>query len=181
MTQIITLPGIGGSAEGHWQSLWEEADKSFTRFRPSSWDQPVLTDWLEALESEIRECDRPPVLVAHSLACLLVAHWAAGSTSTIAGAFLVSTPDPDELLFPIEAASFRQVPTQSMRFPSLMISSTDDPFGTIDYARKRAEQWQSGLVLVGALGHINAASGIGDWPQGRALLDAFCVGLSRSA
>jgi predicted alpha/beta hydrolase family esterase len=37
----------------------------------------------------------------------------------------------------------------------------------------------SGLIVLGALGHVNASSGLGDWPQGRALLDAFSAGLSR--
>jgi len=31
MTDIIILPGIGGSGESHWQTLWETAD---ARMRP---------------------------------------------------------------------------------------------------------------------------------------------------
>ncbi|MGZ7224897.1 alpha/beta hydrolase, partial [Streptococcus pyogenes] len=33
----LVLPGISGSGQDHWQSLWEAADTSFRRFRPSSW------------------------------------------------------------------------------------------------------------------------------------------------
>src|SRR6266487_1405068 len=91
---FITLPGIGGSDREHWQSAWEATDPGFCRFQPRSWDRPDLNDWGDALELAVRTSKKRPVLVAHSLSCLLVAHWAARSKQTIAGAFLVSVPDP---------------------------------------------------------------------------------------
>ncbi|QOG18384.1 MULTISPECIES: RBBP9/YdeN family alpha/beta hydrolase [Bradyrhizobium] len=179
MHDIITLPGLGGSGDTHWQTLWERKDARFARFQPASFDQPDLDDWEQSLEQAVRHCAKPPVLVAHSLACLLVAHWAARLPSAIAGAFLVAVPDPDGVNFPAEAAAFKAVPDRALRFPALVIASTDDPYGEIDTTRQRAHAWQSGLVVLGALGHINASSGLGDWPQGRALLGAFSAGLSR--
>jgi predicted alpha/beta hydrolase family esterase len=177
---MITLPGIGGSGEDHWQSLWEKAEPRLMRFQPTSWDEPELNDWAQSLERAIGGCERPPVLVAHSLACLLVAHWAMRSSSRVAGAFLVSVPDPDGPNFPSAAASFRPAPDTPLRFPSLIVASTDDPYGSLAYARLRSDQWQTGLVVVGAHGHINASSGLVDWAQGRALLEAFCASLSGS-
>ena len=153
MRDMITLPGIGDSDNAHWQTAWEQADARFTRFQPASWDEPDLDDWMQSLERAVSGRGQPPVLVAHSLACLLVSHWASQSTSQVAGAFLVSVPDPDGRQFPAAA--------------------------TLDHTRQRALAWQSGLVVAGALGHINASSGLGHWPQGRALLDAFCAGLPR--
>lgn len=179
MHDIITLPGLGGSGDTHWQTLWERADARFTRFQPASFDQPDLDDWEQSLERAVRRCAKPPVLVAHSLACLLVAHWAARFPSAVAGAFLVAVPDPDGAKFPAEAAAFRPVPERALRFPSLIIASTDDPYGALDITRRFARTWQSGLIVPGALGHINASSGLDDWPQGRALLDAFRAGLPR--
>lgn len=179
MHDIISLPGLGGSGDAHWQTLWERADARARRFQPASWDQPDLRDWEQALERAVERCARPPVLVAHSLACLLVAHWAARFPSAIAGAFLVAVPDPDGANFPAEAAAFRPVPNGTLRFPALVIASTNDPYGALEATRRRAHDWQSGLIVAGALGHINASSGLGDWPQGRALLDAFSAGLRR--
>jgi predicted alpha/beta hydrolase family esterase len=179
MHDIITLPGLGGSGETHWQTLWERADARVTRFQPLSWDQPDLADWEQSLERAVARCATPPLLVAHSLSCLLVAHWATRFSSAIAGACLVAVPDPDGVNFPIEAASFRPVPDGALRFPSLIIASTNDPYGALDVTQQRARDWQSGLVVAGALGHINASSGLGDWPQGRALLEAFRAGLRR--
>jgi predicted alpha/beta hydrolase family esterase len=179
MHDIITLPGLGGSGDAHWQTIWERADARFTRFQPASWDQPDRDDWEQSLERAVSQCARPPVLIAHSLACLLVAHWAARSPSPVAGAFLVAVPDPNGTNFPVEAAGFKPVPDRALRFASLVIASTDDPYGDLETTRRRARAWQSGLIVAGSLGHINASSGLGDWPQGRALLEAFCAGLAR--
>jgi predicted alpha/beta hydrolase family esterase len=123
---IITLPGFTGSGEAHSQTLWERSDPRFIRFQPSSWDDPALEDWVQALETAIRATQIPPVLVADSLACLLVAHWTAQSRTPIAGAFLVAVPDPEASTFPSEAASFHSVPTAPIPFPTLVIASADD-------------------------------------------------------
>jgi uncharacterized protein len=181
MREMITLPGIFGSGDAHWHTIWERTDSCFTRFRPANWDQPDLGDWMQSLERAIKSCQERPVLVAHSLACLLVAHWASQSSTEIAGAFLVSVPDPTGPNFPAAAESFRPAPTKPLWFPSIVIASTNDPYGTLDHARQRSDEWQSGFVVAGALGHINASSNLGDWPQGRALLNDFCAGLQRTA
>ena len=173
MSRIILLPGIGGSGSEHWQSLWEAGSKDFVRFAPSSWDEPQLGDWIEALDRAVAASSEPPVLVAHSLACLLVAHWQRRSTSPVAGAMLVAVPDPLGAAFPTEAASFADPPEQRFHFPSLIVASGNDPYGTPAYVRRRAEQWGSRLVEAGNLGHINAGSGLGAWPAGQAMLSAF--------
>ncbi|WP_065755062.1 RBBP9/YdeN family alpha/beta hydrolase [Bradyrhizobium paxllaeri] len=176
MTDIIILPGIGGSGEKHWQSRWETSDPRCRRFQPADWDRPELKDWIEALNRAVGAASKPPLLVAHSLACLLVAHWQQVSTARVAGAFLVAVPDPVGPAFPIEAASFVNPPSSKFRFPSLIVASTNDPYGTVEYSRERARQWGSGIVEVGEVGHINEASGLEAWPQGKALLTAFAAG-----
>ncbi|CDZ30303.1 alpha/beta hydrolase [Neorhizobium galegae] len=173
MTDFIHLPGIGNSGDIHWQSLWEAADPAIRRFSPASWDQPDLADWIAALEQSVRETEAPPILVAHSLACLLVAHWSAVTSLPIAGAFLVAVPDPSSQAFPAQTAGFGMVPQERFRFPSLIVASTDDPYGSMSYVETRAEQWGSELVVIGAAGHINGQSGLGGWPKGRALLKTF--------
>lgn len=176
MTDIIILPGIGGSGELHWQTRWE-TDSPRRRFQPVDWDRPDLKDWIDALDRAVGSASKPPLLVAHSLACLLVAHWQQVSAAPVAGAFLVAVPNPELHTFPVEAASFANPPSSKLRFPSLVIASANDPYGSIEYARERARQWGSGVVEVGELGHINEASGLGDWPQGKTLLMAFAAGL----
>lgn len=181
MADIIILPGIGGSGETHWQTHWERADPGATRFRPGDWNEPDLQDWIAALDRAVAATASPPVLVAHSLACLLVAHWQRVSNLPAAGAFLVAVPDPWSTAFPAKAAAFAHVPQGAFRFPSMIVASSDDPYGSIEYARSRAAQWGSRLIEAGALGHINGRSGLGDWAFGMALLSAFAAGARRAA
>ncbi|MFS8116133.1 alpha/beta fold hydrolase [Rhizobium jaguaris] len=173
MRDIIVLPGLGGSGEGHWQTLWERQNPEMRRFQPASWDRPELADWIAALDREIGRSKTPPVLVVHSLACQLVAHWAALTPTRIRGGFLVSAPDPTGDIYLAEAPSFANPPRRRLPFPSLLVASTDDPFGSLDYAKESAAVWGSKLIDVGPFGHINANSGIGDWPEGRALFESF--------
>ncbi|MBW9054972.1 RBBP9/YdeN family alpha/beta hydrolase [Rhizobium mesosinicum] len=175
MSEFIHLPGIGNSGNAHWQTRWEEADRSIRRFSPASWDEPDLSDWTAALERAVRSAKIPPILVAHSLACLLVAHWQKVSEAPVRGAFLVAVPDPSSAAFPAQAAGFAAVPQERFRFPSLIVASTDDPYGSLPYVRERAAQWGSGLEVVGAFGHINGQSGLEDWAEGLGLLKAFAA------
>lgn len=180
MAASIILPGIGGSGEDHWQSLWELSDPTVVRFQPASWDKPELTDWMAALDRSVAEAGAPPILIAHSLACLLVVHWAAQNKRSVHGAFFVGVPDPASPAFPHEARSFTNPPLVPLPFPALIIASTNDPYASTEYAQTRANQWRAGFISAGALGHISSASELGEWPQGRDLLEAFRAGASRS-
>ena len=124
MTDFIILPGIGGSDESHWQTHWEREDKAMRRFTPASWDAPDFTNWLAALELAVATAPTPPVLIAHSLSCLLVAHWQKLSGLPVRGAFLVAVPDPASPVFPPNAGDFAAVPESRFRFPSLIVACT---------------------------------------------------------
>ncbi len=171
---VLILPGIQGSGPGHWQSLWERQDPRVRRVQQRDWNAPRLEDWLQALEAAAADAGGPVVLAAHSLGCLLGAHWAARTWRTVRGALLVAPPDPDGPAFPAAAASFVPVPERPLPFPSVVVASRDDPYGSMDYARRQAAVWGGELVDLGERGHINAESGLGDWPEGRALLQALC-------
>lgn len=173
MIKFVHLPGFGNLGPNHWQSRWEDADASILRFSPSSWEAPDLTDWLEALERAISSVDQPVILVAHSLACLLIAHWHEASTTEIAGAFLVAPPDPTSPAFPTEILGFGNLPTSRFCFRSLMVVSEDDPYASLSFAHRYAEHWGSDVHLIGKAGHINGESGLNDWSQGIALRNAF--------
>lgn len=171
----IHVPGYTGSGPAHWQSLWEADDPAIRRLAPDSWDRPRLDDWIGALDRAVAEAAAqlggPPVLVAHSLGCLLVAHWQAVRTAPVRAALLVAVPDPDGPNFPAEAASFRNPPQGPLRFPSRAVASTDDPYAAMDYSRAQAGAWNCDLAVIGAAGHINGDSALGRWPEGKALLD----------
>jgi predicted alpha/beta hydrolase family esterase len=167
---ILILPGIGNSGNGHWQTRWQQLLPHTRRVEQQDWDHPVCRVWAAALEAAVRHSESPIVLVAHSLACLQLAHWSASTHSRVRGALLVAVPDPEGADFPAEATGFSPLPLDPFDFPSIVVASSNDPYGSIDHARRCAGAWGARLVEIGAAGHINADSGLGDWPRGQALL-----------
>ncbi|MBO9715424.1 MAG: alpha/beta hydrolase [Pseudoxanthomonas sp.] len=164
------VPGIGDSGPGHWQSRWQNADPECVRVRMRDWDYPVCEEWVAAVEDAVRRLGPSTVLVAHSLGCLAVANWAARSPARVRGALLVAVPDPGGPEFPTQANGFAVLPSRSLPFPATMVASSDDPYSSLDFARGWASRWGCRLVEAGAAGHLNAASNLGDWPAGQALL-----------
>ena len=172
-SRVLILPGYEGSGPQHWQTLWEEKNPSFKRVEQRDWNHPVCSEWMQTLEKAVSLSGPDTVLVAHSLACLLVVHWAASTSLSIAAAMLVAVPDPQSPNFPKAAIGFSPVPQQSLPFQSLIVASTNDPFGTIDYSLRCAAAWESEFRNIGAAGHINANSGLGEWREGFALLQTL--------
>lgn len=98
---IVIVPGIGNSGPDHWQSHWEAALPGAARIAPASWDAPDLADWTAALDEAVANAGVPPLVVCHSLGCLLFAHWHAVSARAVRGAFLVAVPDRAGPRFPL--------------------------------------------------------------------------------
>jgi len=167
---VLIFPGIGNSGPEHWQSLWEKSNSEFVRISQRDWDKPVREEWVSMLESTVKRLGPSVVIVAHSMACLTVAHWVATKHSPIKAALLVAVPDPNGPNFPSEATGFSSLPTQPFSFPSIVVASTNDPYGSLAHAETCASAWGSRLVNVGNVGHINSSSGLGQWPDGYALL-----------
>jgi len=171
--RYLVLPGYGDSGPDHWQTRWEASDHRFQRVVQRDWDHPVADEWVATLEEAVARCPEGVVLVAHSLACLLVAHWATRTTwgQRVRGALLVGVPDPSSPVYPAAITGFDRVPLGPLPFPTWVVASSDDPFATLEFSQRCAFSWGARFVVAGALGHLNAASGLGDWPWGRSLLD----------
>jgi len=171
-TPVLMLPGYGDSGPQHWQSRWEAEDAECRRVVQRDWLAPTLAEWHECLDAAVAACERPPILVAHSLGCVLVAHWARKGRRPVASALLVAPADADMIALVLDVvASFAPVPLETLPFPSIVVSSTNDPYLSVERAQAFARAWGSRLVVIEGAGHINTDSGHGDWPQGRQLLD----------
>lgn len=168
-TTALILPGIGNSDPDHWQSRWEKKTPSFVRIKQRDWDYPVCAEWMVALENTLSSRGANVVLVAHSLACALVAHWAKESNLNIKGALLVAPPNPDGPNFPKEAVGFSPLPMNSFAFPSIVVASSDDPYGSLEFAKSVASSWGAHFVNIGRAGHISSNSGLGEWNEGFSL------------
>ena len=90
---VLILPGIGNSGPLHWQSIWEQSHPEFVRIQQRDWDNPVCAEWVVEIEEAVKRAGPDVVLVAHSLACLAVAHWTDKPHSLIKAALLVAVPE----------------------------------------------------------------------------------------
>ena len=171
-TTVLLLPGYGDSGPEHWQSVWERRF-GYTRVEQDDWLEPVVEDWVRTLDRAVAAQRAPVVLVAHSLGCALAVRWASTAPAgRVRAALMVAPADVEsDAHTPDEVRSFAPLPTARLPFPSVLVASEDDPFMRVDRARWFAARWGSRFVSVGARGHLNAESGIGDWPEGHRLLE----------
>lgn len=172
-TTTLIVPGLNGSPEGHWQQHWLRDRPDARLVDQDNWNCPVLNEWQARLEAALDAVDEGAFIVAHSLGCVLTASLAnRPSARKIKGALLVAPADLDkvEALHPC-VVSFGVKPLQSLPFPSLVIGSLNDPYMDVTDLSRHVEGWGSQLVNLGAVGHINIASGFGRWEEGYAFAD----------
>jgi uncharacterized protein len=172
--RVLLLPGWQNSGPGHWQSRWE-ALYGDERVEQHDWDWPRRGDWMARLDEVLLESDVPALLAAHSLGCQLVASWAEHSqhTARVAGALLVAPPDTERADMPPQLHNWRPIRRSRLPFPGIAVVSGDDPFCTPERSTQMAADWGASVVMAGPRGHLNADSGLGDWPEGRELLESL--------
>ena len=86
------------------------------------------------------------------------------------GALLVAPGDPERDELRGVLPSWAPIVRDRLPFPSLLLGSHDDPYCSLAKAQSLADAWGSRFIDCGPCGHINAESGLGDWPDGLALL-----------
>jgi serine hydrolase len=174
MNGALVLPGLHNSDPDHWQSRWEARDPTLRRVVQDDWQTPRCSDWKARLDEAIELAGSNTVLVAHSLSCALVAHWAAtGSPHSVRGALLVAPADAEASTVPRGPRGFAPIPMQRLQFRSIVVASVNDPYVSLERAYTLATAWGSAFLNIGEAGHINSASGLGDWPEGLAFCDGF--------
>jgi len=181
MTRTLILPGFHDSDAGHWQSRWEARDETLLRVIQDDWEMPHCADWIARLDQALALTGPDTVLVAHSAGCALVAHWAIGEFSRrVRGALLVAPSDPEAPSFPFGPTGFAPIPLLRLRFRSIVVASSNDPYVTLPRAQAFATAWGSEFVMIGEAGHINSASNLGDWDEGLVLLNSLRKAPNRS-
>ncbi|QSY98207.1 serine hydrolase family protein (plasmid) [Rhizobium bangladeshense] len=174
MSEVLILPGLFGSGEGHWQRHWLQDQPDSRCVIQDDWDHPHVDKWLFRLESALEEAGEA-YLVAHSLGCLLAARLAGRSVARrVKGALLVAPCDlpVTEALHPGQI-SFGDMPTAPLPFPSIVVGSMDDAYMSVDRLALFGRLWNAETRNIGLAGHINIASGFGRWRNGYRLLEAL--------
>lgn len=172
--RYLILSGWQGSPADHWQSHWQRCLPNACRVEQLDWDYPQRQDWVDCLEQSIASEDRPTVIVAHSLGCITLTHWAAQAPASlvrrIRGALLVAPADVERADCPEALVNFAPIPRQPLPFPSLLVGSDNDPAATPLRALELARDWGSEAAILVGVGHINIKSGHYRWEQGFAYL-----------
>lgn len=164
---ILIVPGLHNSGPGHWQVRWAEKMRTAAIVEQADFDDPDPEDWIDTIVKAVELAERPVVIVAHSLGCIAVAKAAAQfPDGKVKGAFLVAPPDISREGAPEQVKDFAPVPRDPLPFPSLLVSSADDPYGALENGADLAGAWGSEFHNAGEAGHINVASGHGPWPEG---------------
>ncbi len=170
LAPVLILPGLDDSGPDHWQARWLADHPGFRRVEQKDWVTPRCADWVANLDAALVEVGRDALLVAHSAACALVAHWAAAHGREIRGALLVAPSDVEASTFPAGPVGFAPMPLRRLPFQSTVVASTEDRYVSLYRAKSFAQAWGSRFVSIGPAGHINTEAGLGGWQAGLDLL-----------
>ena len=172
--RYLILPGWQGSPAEHWQSHWQRSLPNSVRVEQAHWLNPSRADWVAALNDALAADPRPVILIAHSLGCVTVAHWAQHAPAEllrrVRGALLVAPADVERPGCPAPLQNFAPIARVWLPFPSLLIGSDNDAAASAVRAIELGRQWGSEVVILRGAGHINVQSGHHQWEQGFAYL-----------
>lgn len=187
----VIVPGLRGAAPSHWQERFAaRSDRAVTVPFPEQDAWHSIEERVRLLGETIATVDGAVVLVAHSAGVLATVHWARSlsdgdpALAKVSGAVLATPPDfgvewPEPHPRPAELvqAGWEPIPRRPLPFPSTVAASRTDPLARFRTTAGLAESWGSRLVDVGDAGHLNPASGHGEWP----LLDDLLAELAGRA
>ncbi|WP_396334018.1 RBBP9/YdeN family alpha/beta hydrolase [Burkholderia anthina] len=169
---ILFVPGLRDHVEDHWQTILARKLPNTRTVAPLEHDKLNCAARVDALDRALADIDGPVVLIAHSAGVITTVHWAQRYRRAIKGALLAAPPDFDSPLpdgYPTMDAlrqhGWLPTPRATLPFPSIVAASTSDPLARVERVIELANAWGSRLVDVGAVGHLNPASGFGEWPQ----------------
>lgn len=181
---VLIVPGLRDHVAEHWQTLLAARLPKVRTVPPMGREDLDCAQRVKAIERAVAAIAGPVLIAAHSGGCVMVAHWVRVTrhAAAVRGAILATPPDFDRpmpegypTLDALDASGWLPVPRQPLPFPSLVAASRNDPLGSFERVSALATDWGSELLDLGAVGHLNPASGYGEWP----LADALVARLDR--
>jgi len=185
---VLIVPGLRDHVEMHWQTRLEVGlraeGRAVASVPPMGRTDLDRATKVAAIEAAVSRIDGPIVLVAHSGGCIMVAHWAWQTrlAHRIHAALMATPPDFDQAMpdgYPtrrsLSEGGWFPIPRGSLPFPSLVAASRNDPLGRYEAVTELAKSWGSELIDLGNVGHLNPASGFGDWPLADTLIQQLSL------
>jgi predicted alpha/beta hydrolase family esterase len=187
VTPIVIVPGLRDHVPEHWQTLLEQKLPHATSVPRMKKNKLSRACWIELLDRTLAVVETPPILVAHSAGCMIVAHWAKRYERPIKGALLATPPDLERPLpdgYPTMDALLENgwlpTPRDPLPFLSIVATSGNDPLGKLDRVIGLAQAWGSRRVHLGDVGHLNPAAGFGEWTDAEILIEDLAQPETRS-
>jgi predicted alpha/beta hydrolase family esterase len=178
----LFVPGLRDHVADHWQTLLQARIENAECVPRLGKENLRLDAWVDALDRAFIAIRGPVVLVAHSAGVIMVAHWALRFGRRAQGALLAVPPDFESPLpagYPtmdvLIENGWMPIPRAPLPFPSIVAASLNDPLGSLERIAALAQAWGSDVVNAGPVGHLNPASGFGEWRAGAALLEDMGV------
>jgi uncharacterized protein len=176
---VVLVPGLRGHVEDHWQTRLAAAMPGARLVAPLGRTDPGLQSRVTLLDQVVQQIAGPVILVAHSAGVLVTVHLAAQyCPPRVVGALLATPPALADELPPgypsiagLRAHGWLPIPRQPLPFPSIVAASSNDPLANPVRLGSLAASWGSRVHDLGAVGHLNPASGFGDWPEAVELID----------
>jgi len=181
-TTVLIVPGLREHVADHWQTLLAEKLPHVRTVPPLQQDKLSCTARVAAIDRELAMIDGPVVIVAHSAGAIMTVHWATQGARSIRGALLAT---PADLETPMPAGystldtwrdnGWLPLPRRPLPFPSIVAASLDDPLARFERTSELARAWGSRLVNLGSVGHLNPASGFGEWSLAMVLIERLAA------
>jgi predicted alpha/beta hydrolase family esterase len=167
----LFLHGLEGSGEGHWQR-WLAArliDGGETVLFPDlpNPDDPAPGPWEDELAGVLDGIDRPPVVLAHSLGCLLWLRHASRASGQLAERVLLVAPPAVETVPAV--VRFSDFEPDAARVhtgcpDTRIVCSDEDPYNPVGAVSTHAEPLGVPADVIPGAGHLNVDAGYGPWP-----------------
>ena len=181
---ILIVPGLREHVADHWQTYLEQKLANATcvpRMAADAPDKLSCAAWVDALDRSLAAIDGDVVLVGHSAGCAIIVHWAQRHARPVKGALLATPPDFETPLpagYPtlqtLEQNGWTPIPRDPLPFRSIVAASTNDPLAQFACVEKLAADWGSSIVNIGPVGHLNPASGFGEWSRAETFVRDLC-------
>ena len=179
---VLIVPGLRDHVDEHWQTLLAARLTRVRTVPPMGRDELDLATRVRAIEQTARGIEGPMIVVAHSGGVITVAHWAQQTRCHVHGALLAVPPDLERPMppgypttFALRVGGWLPVPREPLPFPSIVAASRNDPLADYDRVIALAAAWGSRVVDLGKVGHLNPASGFGEWPHAFSLIEELAA------
>ena len=171
---ILIVPGLRDAVARHWQTLLEArlraAGTPVAGVLPMGREDLSCSARVAEIERAAQAIEGPLVIVAHSGGCIMVAHWARQTRRAVRGALLATPPDFEKPMpegYPtvaaLRAGGWLPVPRARLPFRTIVAASRNDPLASFARVVGLANEWGAELDDLGYVGHLNPASGHGEW------------------